>query len=73
MLSAMLLLGFFLIITMQLAITIVALRNAPEKAAVVLLVPFYVYVYAKKEPKARRFLYAWYAGGAMIGCAVSLV
>lgn len=73
MLSAIMILGFLLVITMQIAILIVAIKNAPDKAVFCLIIPFYVFVYARTEPKAKVFLYAWLAGIALIGIAVGFV
>lgn len=64
--SALILGGFFLIITMQIAIFFVAVKNSPGKAALCLVIPLFVYVYAQKEPRAKPFLWAWYGGVFML-------
>jgi len=64
--SALILTGLFLIIAMQIAIFLVAIKKAPGKAALCLLIPFFVYVYAKNEPRAKPFLWAWYGGVALL-------
>lgn len=58
----LILLGFALLIGMQVAIFAVALAKAPQKAVLCLFIPFFVYVYARREPRARPFLWAWYIG-----------
>jgi hypothetical protein len=35
-----------------------------------LFIPFYVYVYARKDPQARPFLWGWYLGIALLVAGV---
>lgn len=51
---------------MQIAMFFVAIRNSFDSAILCLLIPFYVYVYAKKDPQAKPFLWAWYAGVGLL-------
>lgn len=51
---------------------LVALKKAPGKALMCLLIPFYLYVYARKEPQAVPFLWGWYAGVAILFVGVVL-
>jgi Flp pilus assembly protein protease CpaA len=44
------------------AVFFIALKKAPNKVILCLIIPFYVYVFAKNEPKAKPFLWALYAG-----------
>ncbi len=51
---------------MQIAMFFVAIKNSPGSAVLCLFIPFYVYVYAKKDPQAKPFLWAWYAGVGLL-------
>ncbi|ONH55828.1 hypothetical protein BLL36_06855 [Pseudomonas cedrina subsp. cedrina] len=62
MVMYLLLSGMALMVGMQFAIFCVALKNSLGSAVLCLFIPFYVYVYAKKDPQAKPFLWAWYAG-----------
>jgi len=64
--NAILMSGLFLMIVMQFVIFGTALKNSPGHAVLCLLVPFYVYVYARKTPSAKKFIYAWYGGLVLI-------
>lgn len=72
MATALLLIGLLLPAIMQIAIFVVALKKAPGKALMCLLIPFYIYVYARKEPQAVPFLWGWYAGFAILFVGVVL-
>lgn len=60
--SAFIMTGLFLIVAMQIAIFSIAVKNSPGKAALCLVIPLFVYVYARNEPRAKPFLWAWYGG-----------
>lgn len=68
MVMALLLSGLGLMVLMQVAICFVAFKNSPGQALVCLIIPFYVYVYARKDAQAKPFLYLWYTGVALL-CA----
>lgn len=70
MTSFLLLTGLFLMMAMQIVIFVIALAKAPFKAFLCLLIPLYVYVYARREPKAKPFLLAWYAGVGLLALGV---
>ncbi|MBI6856168.1 hypothetical protein YA0002_25750 [Pseudomonas cichorii] len=58
----LLLSGLGLMVFMQIVIFCVAIKNSLPQALLCLVIPFYVYVYAKKDPQAKVFLWAWYLG-----------
>ncbi|MEN1835038.1 hypothetical protein AAIM60_19345 [Pseudomonas lijiangensis] len=58
----LLLSGLGLMVLMQIVIFCVAIKNSLPQALLCLVIPFYVYVYAKKDPQAKVFLWAWYLG-----------
>jgi len=60
--KAFILVGITLAFLMQIGVFWIALSKAPGKALMCLIIPFYLYVYAKKEPHAKPWLWAWYAG-----------
>lgn len=64
--TLLLLTGMSLLIAMQIAIFVVALSKYPTKAILCLFIPFYVYVFAQREPKAKPYLLAWYAGMVLL-------
>ena len=64
--SALILIGLFIIVATQIAIFFIAVKNAPSKAVLCLLIPFFVYVYARNEARAKPFLLAWYGGVALL-------
>lgn len=66
----LLLSGLGLMVAMQVVIFIVALKNSLPHALLCLVIPLYVYVYAKKDPQARPFLWAWYTGVALLVAGV---
>lgn len=68
--SVLILVGLALMIGMQVAIFVVALAKDRHKAGLCLVIPFFVYVYARNEPKARPFLWAWYIGIALLAVGV---
>lgn len=72
MATALLLIGLLLPALMQIAMFLVALKKAPGKALMCLLIPFYLYVYARKEPQAVPLLWGWYAGVAILFVGVVL-
>ncbi|WP_233630880.1 MULTISPECIES: hypothetical protein [unclassified Pseudomonas] len=59
-----------LMVSMQLVIFALALKKSPGQALVCLLIPFYVYVYARKDAQARPFLWLWYFGIALLVAGV---
>ncbi|AZC88399.1 hypothetical protein C4K29_2096 [Pseudomonas chlororaphis subsp. piscium] len=66
MVMFLLLSGLGLMVAMQLVIFFVAFKNSPPQAFICLFIPFYVYVYAKKDVQAKPFLWLWYAGVALL-------
>lgn len=58
----LLLSGLGLMVAMQVVIFCVAIKSSLPQALLCLVIPFYVYVYAKKDPQAKVFLWAWYLG-----------
>jgi RsiW-degrading membrane proteinase PrsW (M82 family) len=62
--------GLALMVAMQIVIFCVALKNSLPHALLCLIVPFYVYVYAKKDSQAKPFLLAWYLGIALLVAGV---
>jgi hypothetical protein len=66
----LLLSGLGLMIAMQVVIFCVALKNAPPQALLCLVIPLYVYVYAKRDSQAKIFLWAWYLGVVLLAAGV---
>lgn len=64
--SFCLLLGMALVIGMQLVVFLCAIRQSAVQAALCLLVPFYLYVYGRRQPETRKFILAWYSGLALL-------
>ncbi|TBU99367.1 hypothetical protein DNJ95_00380 [Stutzerimonas kirkiae] len=62
--------GLFLMVAIQVAIFCIAIVKSPGNAVLCLIVPFFVYVYARKEPRARPFLWAWYTGIGLLTAGV---
>jgi hypothetical protein len=62
MVMNLLLAGLGLMFAMQFVIFCVSIKNSLPQAMLCLVIPFYVYVYAKKDPQARVFLWVWYLG-----------
>ena len=62
--------GLALTVAMQFAIFCVALKNSLGNAILSLFIPFYVYIYARKDPQARPFLWGWYLGIALLVAGV---
>lgn len=62
--------GLGLMVGMQVVIFCVAVKNSIPKALLCLVIPFYVYVYAKKDPQAKPFLWLWYFGVVLIVAGV---
>jgi hypothetical protein len=54
--------GLGVVFTVQILIFFVAIKNSLPKAMICLVIPGYVYVYAKKDPQAKVFLWGWYLG-----------
>ena len=54
--------GLGLVLAVQVIIFCVAVKNSLPKAMICLVIPGYVYVYAKKDPQAKVFLWGWYLG-----------
>jgi hypothetical protein len=52
--------GLGLGLLVQVLIFFAAVRNSLPKAMLCLVIPGYVYVYAKKDPQAKFFLWGWY-------------
>lgn len=59
--------GLGLIIAMQIAIVIVASKHSVLHALLCFVIPFYVYVYGRKQPEAKPFIWLWYLGVALLG------
>ena len=55
-----------LMFAMQVVIFCVAMKNSLPRAMLCLVIPFYVYVYAKKDSQAKVFLWGWYLGIALL-------
>jgi hypothetical protein len=70
MVIPLILTGLFLMVAMQIAIFCIAIVRSPGSAVLCLIVPFFVYVYARKEPRAKPFLWAWYTGIVLLTAGV---
>lgn len=70
MIMFLLLSGLALMIAMQVVIFFVAMKNSMGSAILCLFIPFYVYVYARKDPQAKPFLWGWYVGIALLVAGV---
>jgi hypothetical protein len=57
-------------IAMQIVIFCIAMKNSMASAVLCLFIPFYVYVYARKDPQAKPFLWGWYGGIALLVAGV---
>lgn len=66
----LLLSGLGLMVAMQLVIFCVAIKNSLPQAMLCLVIPFYVYVYAKKDSQAKVFLWGWYLGVVLLTAGV---
>ncbi len=64
--SVLLILGLVLLIGSQLAIALHAFTGNPLKGILCFVVPFYVYVYAKREPISKILMRTWYGGMALL-------
>ena len=60
-----LMLGLFLVIASQIVIAFHALVVSPLQGLACLLVPLYVFIYARKHKTGIWFMRAWYAGIAL--------
>lgn len=70
MVIPLILTGLLLMVAMQVAIFCVAITKSPGSALLCLVVPFFVYAYAKKEPRAKPFLWGWYIGIGLLVAGV---
>ncbi|MCQ2996129.1 hypothetical protein NLO95_18670 [Pseudomonas syringae] len=70
MVMFLLLSGLALMIAMQIVIFCIAMKNSMGSAFLCLFIPFYVYVYARKDRQAKPFLWGWYGGMALLVAGV---